>query len=71
MVRVDIVDCRLATIKKTLSNSCVGNKKSCPDFSIVNSFVKQRLMVTFPCHLVAKLGITIVRRKIFEDKQGL
>ena len=38
-----------------------GNKKICPDFSIVNSFVKQRLMVTFPCHLVAKLGISIIR----------
>ena len=41
-----------------------GNKKICPDFSIVNSFVKQRLMVTFPCHLVAKLGISIIRRNI-------
>ena len=38
-----------------------GNKKIWPDFSIVNSFVKQRLMVTFPCHLVAKLGISIIR----------
>ena len=68
LYKVNIVDCQQKrkhwVIRMLVVATVSGNKKIWPDFSIVNSFVKQRLMVTFPCHLVAKLGITIIRLRL-------